>query len=160
MAAMSIFTILMCETYVLSRWTVIFGVQILSSVPIMQFNFVHVLFMNTEHLERVRQFCLALPDTSEKISHGEPTFFVGKKVFVMFANNHHNDRHIAVWLPVQSGFQETLINAEPEKFFNPPFVGIRGWVGIELNRVSDEELATYVQEAWHLIAPKKLHGRF
>jgi hypothetical protein len=115
--------------------------------------------MNTEHLERVRQFCLALPGTSEKISHGEPTFFVGKKVFVMFANNHHNDGHIAVWLPIQSGFQETLINAEPEKFFKPPFVGIRGWVGIELNRVSDEELAMYVQEAWHLIAPKKLHER-
>jgi hypothetical protein len=114
--------------------------------------------MNTEHLERVRRFCLALPSTSEKISHGEPTFFVGKKVFVMFANNHHNDGHIAVWLPVQLGFQETLINAEPEKFFKPPFVGVRGWVGIELNRVSDEELAAYVQEAWYLIAPKKLHG--
>jgi hypothetical protein len=54
--------------------------------------------MNEHPLERVRRICLALPGTSERLSHGEPTFFVQKKVFVMFANNHHNDGHIAVWL--------------------------------------------------------------
>lgn len=114
--------------------------------------------MTTTHIERVRRICTALPGTSEKISHGEPTFFVGKKVFVMFANNHHNDGRVAIWLPVQSGFQETLLDNEPEKFFKPPYVGVRGWVGIELGRVGDEELAQYIQEAWHLVAPRRLQN--
>ena len=53
-----------------------------------------------EHLRRVRRLCSALPETTEKVSHGEPTFFVNKKVYAMFVNNHHDDGHIAVWLPV------------------------------------------------------------
>ena len=84
------------------------------------------------HLERVRNVCLALPKTSERLSHGEPTFFVHKKVFVMFADNHHDDGHIAVWLPVPPGLQTELIAGEPQTYFRPPYVGVRGWVGIEL----------------------------
>ena len=109
-----------------------------------------------EHLERVRQYCLALPETSERLSHGEPTFFVHKKVFVMFADNHHNDGHIAVWLPVPPGLQDELTAAEPETYFRPPYVGGRGWVGIELARVSDEDLRFHIEVAWELIAPKRL----
>jgi hypothetical protein len=109
-----------------------------------------------EHLLRVRRLCAALPQTREKVSHGEPTFFVGDKVYVMFANNHHNDGHVAVWIPVPAGLQATLLKTEPHKFFMPPYVGVRGWVGIELDAVGDEELATHICEAWRLIAPKKL----
>ncbi len=109
-----------------------------------------------KHLERVRAICADLPETTEKMSHGEPTFFVNKKVYVMFANNHHNDGHIAVYLPAAIGIQAMLIKASPEKFFRPPYVGVRGWFGIELNRVSDEELASHILEAWRLIAPKRL----
>jgi hypothetical protein len=108
-----------------------------------------------EHVGRVRRLCAALPQTTEKLSHGEPTFFVGKKVYAMFANNHHNDGHIAVWIPVPPGLQATLLKTEPDKFFMPPYVGVRGWVGIELDAVSDEELAFHLCEAWRLIAPKK-----
>ena len=108
------------------------------------------------HLKRVRSICADLPETTEKMSHGEPTFFVNKKVYVMFANNHHNDGHIAVYLPAAIGIQAMLIKASPEKFFRPPYVGVRGWFGIELDRVSDEELASHIQEAWRLIAPKRL----
>ncbi len=100
-----------------------------------------------------------LPETMEKLSHGEPTFFVNKKVYAMFSNNHHNDGHIAVLLPVPLGVQPALIKAAPKKFYNPPYVGVRGWVGIELPFVSDEELAFHLQEAWRLIAPKKLQDR-
>ena len=107
-------------------------------------------------VERVRRLCLALPETSERPSHGEPTFFVGKKVFVMFADNHHDDGHIAVWLPVPPGLQGELIEAEPEIYFRPPYVGGRGWVGIELARVSDEDLRFHIEVAWELIAPKSL----
>ncbi len=69
----------------------------------------------------------------------------------MFANNHHNDGHIAVWIPVASGLQATLLKTEPGKFFMPPYVGVRGWVGIELDAVSDEELGYHLCEAWRLI---------
>jgi len=98
--------------------------------------------MSKKQLERVRRLCSALPETAERLSHGEPTFFVHNKVFVMFADNHHNDGHIAVWLPVPSGLQTTLIETSPETYFRPPYVGVRGWVGIELDRISEKDLAT------------------
>ena len=109
-----------------------------------------------EHLQRVRRLCSALPRTSEKLSHGEPTFFVGGKVYVMFANNHHNDGHVAVWIPVPPGFQASLLTTQPRKFFMPPYVGARGWIGIELEAINDEELSAHILEAWRLIAPKQL----
>jgi hypothetical protein len=115
--------------------------------------------MNENQIKRVRRICLALPETMEKLSHGEPTFFAGKKVFAMFSNNHHNDGHIAVWVPAPPGMQAVLIENSPEKFYKPPYVGVRGWVGIELGRIGDEELASHLREAWRLIAPKKLHAR-
>lgn len=100
--------------------------------------------------------CLKLPETTEKLSHGEPTFFVRKKVYAMFSNNHHNDGHIAVLLPAPTGVQELLIEADPDKFYRPPYVGVRGWVGINLDKVSDDELESHIRQAWKLIAPKKL----
>jgi hypothetical protein len=111
-----------------------------------------------KHLERVRRICMELPETMEKLSHGEPTFFVRKKVFVMGSNNHHNDGHIGVLLPAEIGVQAALIKASPEKFYRPAYVGVRGWIGIELDRVDDEELALHVREAWRLIAPPKLQA--
>jgi hypothetical protein len=115
--------------------------------------------MNEDQIERVRHFCLALPATSERLSHGEPTFFVHTKVFVMFANNHHNDGHIAVWLPVPPGFQADLIEEAPQIFFRPPYVGQRGWIGIDLEHVSDADLKMYIHIAWELIAPKRLRAQ-
>jgi hypothetical protein len=112
------------------------------------------------HLERVRKICLGLPESSERLSHGEPTFFLRKRVFTMFANNHHNDGHIAVWIPAPIGRQALLIQSSPEKFFRPPYVGGSGWVGVELDRVSDEELAVHIEEAWKLVAPKRLKDAF
>ena len=112
--------------------------------------------MSKKQLERVRRICSTLPEMTERLSHGEPTFFVHNKVFVMFADNHHNDGHIAVWLPVPSGFQVTLIETAPEIYFKPPYVGVRGWVGIELDRISDKDLTYHIQVAWELIAPKRL----
>ena len=112
-----------------------------------------------EHLRRVRRICAALPETTEKLSHGAPTFFVRKKVYAMFANNHHKDGHVAVWIPAAPGFQAMLISTWPGKFFRPPYVGVRGWVGIELGSVDDEELASHLRDAWSLVAPKKLLQR-
>lgn len=75
---------------------------------------------------------------------------------MMFANNHHSDGHIAVWLPVPSGLQTTLIDNAPDIFFKPPYVGVRGWVGIDLDQISDKALTYHIQVAWELIAPKRL----
>lgn len=111
-----------------------------------------------KHVQRVRRICLALPETWEKLSHGEPTFFVGKKVFAMCSINHHNDGHIAVTIPAAIGIQAMLIEASPEKFYKPPYVGVAGWVGVELPSVSDEELALHLSEAWRLIVPPKLQA--
>jgi hypothetical protein len=112
--------------------------------------------MSNSQQERVRRICLALEGASEKLSHGEPTFFVGGKVFVTFANNHHDDGHIAVWLPVPPGVRDGLIPSSPETFFVPPYVGVRGWMGIELTHINDEELRFFIETAWELIAPTKL----
>ena len=110
-----------------------------------------------KHVERVRKVCLQLPETMEKLSHGEPTFFVRKRVFAMCSINHHNDGHIAVVIPAAIGIQAALIEESPKKFYRPPYVGQAGWVGIELPRVSDKELSAHIREAWKLIAPEKLH---
>lgn len=111
-----------------------------------------------KQVERVRRLCAALPETWEKISHGEPTFFVGKKVFAMCSTNHHNDGHFAVVVPAAIGVQAALIAARPKKFYRPPYVGGAGWIGIELPRVKDKELALHLREAWRLIAPEKWHS--
>ena len=116
------------------------------------------LELGEKHVERVRKICLALPETWEKLSHGEPTFFVGKRVFAMCSTNHHNDGHFAVVIPAAIGIQAALIEASPKKFYRPPYVGGAGWVGIELPRVKDKELAMHLREAWRIIAPEKLHA--
>ena len=108
-----------------------------------------------EALARVRRICLSLPQTSEKLSHGEPTFFMRKRVFCMFANNHHNDGHIAALIPAEPGAQATLLRAEPRKYFYPPYVGAGGWIGVELAEVTDEELAEHVLNAWKMMEEKQ-----
>jgi hypothetical protein len=110
---------------------------------------------NSAQIERVRRICLAMPETIEKLSHGEPTFFRSKRVFAMFANNHHHDGHVAVWLPAAEGVQSELIENDPAKYFRPPYVGVKGWVGIELAAVSDDELGFHISEAYRLIAPRE-----
>jgi hypothetical protein len=105
------------------------------------------------HIQRVRRLALALPDTAEKLSHGEPTFFVRSKSFIMFANNHHNDGHTAIWIPVPPGAQAAMIADAPEVYFKPPYVGVKGWVGVELSRIADEDLAQLIRGAWQIVAP-------
>src|SRR5262249_36023401 len=111
-----------------------------------------------EHLRRGQRDCTALPETLQKGSHGEPTLFLRQKGYTTFSNNQHNKGHITVWGPVPHGMQPTLPKSEPQKFFPPPYVGVRGWVGIELDRIDDEDLAFHLGEAWRLIAPKKLQS--
>jgi hypothetical protein len=105
-------------------------------------------------LRRLRRLCNAMPDCEEKISHGEPTFCTYKRVFAMFSNNHHNDGHVAVWLPAPPGMQQALIDDAPETYYRPPYVGSSGWIGIELETIADDALEVHIREAWDLIAAK------
>ena len=107
-------------------------------------------------LERLRRLCLSIPGTMEKTSHGEPTFFTPKRVFAMFANNHHGDGHIAVWVPAAPGVQADLIEEAPDTYFRPPYVGGAGWVGVELLNVDDERLGAVIREAFRLMTAKKI----
>jgi len=108
-------------------------------------------------LERVRRICAAMPSVSEKLSHGAPTFFVKKDkgVFAMFVDSHHEDGHLAVWLPARPGMQSALIEDAPKTYFKPPYVGVSGWIGIELGQVGDDALEIHVREAWEIAAGKK-----
>lgn len=83
--------------------------------------------------ERVRAICMALADTAEKLSHGEPTFFVKGRQFANMDTYHHDSGHIAVVCAAPPGAQETLVAANPARFFRPPYVGHRGWLGIVLD---------------------------
>jgi len=106
--------------------------------------------VSTKQLDRVREICSRLPDTVEKLSHGEPTFFVNNRVYVMFANNHHSDGYVAIWVPVPEGLQEQTIQADPVAYFFPPYVGKQGWVGIDLTEIGQAELQYHVETAWTL----------
>ena len=110
-------------------------------------------------LERVRALCLALPETSERVSHGEPTFFVGKRVFAMMSIDHHEDGRLAVVLPLADGEQERLLAENAKRYYYPAYVGPSGWIGIHLSRISDAELKRHIAASWALIAPKKLLER-
>jgi hypothetical protein len=109
-------------------------------------------------LARIRELCLALPETSERPSHGAPTFFVrGKRSFLMVLTDHHGDGRFAIWCAAPDGLQGMLVDADPERFFVPPYVGGRGWLGVRLDRGVDwEELAGIVEDAYAEVAPPKL----
>jgi len=109
-------------------------------------------------LARMREISLGLPETSERLSHGAPTFFVrGKRAFVMVLSNHHGDGRFAIWCAAPDGMQTLLVEAEPERFFVPPYVGHRGWLGVRLDRGLDwGELAGIVEDAYAEVAPPKL----
>ena len=109
-------------------------------------------------LARIRELCLALPETNERLSHGSPTFFVrDKRPFVMVLTDHHGDGRFAIWCAAPPGIQGMLAGADPEKFFVPPYVGHRGWLGVRLDVELDwNELAGIAEDAFAQVAPPKL----
>lgn len=109
-------------------------------------------------LAKVRAACLALPEVTERLSHGSPTWFVrAKTTFVMFLDDHHGDGRLAIWFAAPPGAQEELLAAESVRFFRPPYVGHRGWVGLRLDIDPDwDELVGICAEAYRTVAPKRL----
>lgn len=108
-------------------------------------------------LDRLRALCMALPEVEERDSHGTPTWFVrGKRTFATFADHHHGARY-SFWCAAPPGMQEAMVGSEPERFFRPPYVGPRGWIGVYLDVPLDwDEIADIIETAYRAIAPPKL----
>jgi hypothetical protein len=118
--------------------------------------------VETDPVEQLRRICLALPETTERLSHGEPSFFIrDKKQFVSLDDHHHSADHLAFWCPAPPGAQEQLIAEDSDQFFRPPYVGHRGWVGVRIDRGPDwAEIAEIVADAYRQVAPKRLVEQF
>jgi hypothetical protein len=109
-------------------------------------------------LDAVREICLRLPETTERPSHGEPTFFVGgKRSFATVWDSHHGDGRFALICAAPPGMQEALVEADPERFFVPPYVGHRGWIGVRLDRAfKRDEITAIIEDAYAEVAPPRL----
>jgi hypothetical protein len=106
---------------------------------------------------RVRAICLELPGTSERLSHGSPAFFVEKQFAMLWPDGHHDHHFPHFWCAAPPGTQEELIATEPDRFFRPPYVGARGWIGVRLDGDVDwREIAAVCEEALGTVASKRL----
>jgi len=115
--------------------------------------------MPTTPLACLRELCLALPEAHEAVAWGEPTFRVRNKLFAMYAgaDNHHGAGRAAVWCKAAPIHQTLMVQAAPDRFFVPPYVGPSGWVGVWLDgRVDWPELASLLRDGRRLVAPKRL----
>jgi hypothetical protein len=107
-------------------------------------------------LAKLRKIIAAWPETDERVSHGSPTFWGGKKTFASFHNNHHGDGRVAIWCKVSFEQQDDLVQANPDVFFIPPYVGPSGWVGIRVDRdVSWDQIAEVLEQGYRMVAPKR-----
>jgi hypothetical protein len=105
----------------------------------------------------VRAICLALPGVSERLSHGAPAFFAGRQFVMLWPDGHHDRQFPHLWCAAPPGTQEELVRTEPERFFRPPYVGGRGWLGVRLDKDVDwDEVAVMCEEAFRTVVPKKL----
>lgn len=111
-------------------------------------------------IERVRKICLALPDTTEKLSHGEPTWFTAGRVFASLSDNHHDDGNVAVVCNAPEGVQQALMEAEPEHIYKPPYVGGGGWIGVRLDTGLDwKMIAALIEQAHATTISARLRSR-
>lgn len=114
--------------------------------------------MSEDQLSRVRRICLELPEAFEQTAWGEPTFRIRKRLFAMYASaeTHHGSGRDALWVNAPLGMQEYLTAVEPLKYFVPPYVGVKGWIGIVLAQASDEEIHQHALQSFSMVAPDKL----
>ena len=107
-------------------------------------------------VERLRAICLALPEATEKLAWGEPTWRVRGKLFAQLDDHHHGADHLAVWLPAPLGEQEAMVFTDPERFFRPPYVGVRGWIGVRIDgKVDWAVVSKLVAQAYAMVAPPR-----
>ena len=111
--------------------------------------------------DRLRTICATLPEVTERVSHGAVTFFVrGQRSIGYLTDDHHGDGRLALICAAPPGVQEELVANEPDRFFRPPYVGHRGWIGLRLDVDPDwDEVAQVVAESYRCVAPKTLIRR-
>ena len=108
-------------------------------------------------MERLRRICLVLPGVTERQSHGAPAFFAGRQFLMLWADGHHGDGFPHMWCAAPPGAQAELVETEPGRFFRPPYVGGRGWIGVRLDGDPDwDEIRAVCEEAFRTVAPKRL----
>jgi hypothetical protein len=111
----------------------------------------------TDAEDRVRARCRRLPEVSERVSHGSPAFFVGRQFVMLWPHGHHDHDFPHLWCAAPPGVQGELIASSPQRFFRPPYVGGRGWLGVRLDGDVDwDEIAELCEDAYRTIAPKRL----
>jgi hypothetical protein len=106
--------------------------------------------------DRIRSMCKGFPGVTEKVSHGAPAFFVGKQFLILWIDGHHDHRFPHLWCAAAPGVQDELVTTEPDRFFRPPYVGGRGWIGVRLDGPIDwSEMQLIFEDAFRTVAPKK-----
>jgi hypothetical protein len=107
--------------------------------------------------DRIRAICMNLLGVTEKLSHGSPAFFAGRQFLMLWIDGHHDNAFPHLWCAAPPGVQDELVTSEPDRFFRPPYVGGRGWVGVRLDGVIDwKEIEAVCEEAFRTVATKKL----
>lgn len=110
--------------------------------------------IESQPLERLRGIIAQWPETDERLSHGAPTFWGGRKTFANFVDNHHGDGRLAIWVKASMEAQENLVLSDPEIFFVPPYVGVRGWLGVRLDRDVDWGMVEdLLEDGYRSVAP-------
>ena len=110
-------------------------------------------------LGRLREICLALPDVEERLSHGSPAFFTKNRQFLHYWDNHHDDGWHCFWCAAPLGMQEALTTADSSRFFRPPYVGHRGWLGVNLDDHPDWKEITHIVGYAHETISRGRAGR-
>jgi hypothetical protein len=123
-------------------------------VPLSGTETVHTNDVTTE---RVRAVCLALPEVTETLSHGCPAFFATKQFVMLWPDGHHDNQSPLLWCAAAEGARGDHIGREPGRFFRPPYVGSRGWIGVRLDGAVDwTEIDDIVEDGYRVVAPKRL----
>jgi predicted DNA-binding protein (MmcQ/YjbR family) len=112
-------------------------------------------------IKKLRAVCLALGEVFEKEAWGECTFrVVNGPMFAMTDNNHHQSGHVAVWVKAPAMAQEILISSDSKRFFKPPYMGHKGWVGVRLDSKPDwEQLTAILKDGYEMSLPVKKAAR-
>ena len=111
----------------------------------------------TATLDRLRSLAAALPEAEERLSHGQPTWFVAGKQFAQFRNDHHGDGRTVVCVRIGSvDEQAMLLEAAPGTYSKPAYLPT--WVGINLAGpdVDWDLVADRIAQSWELAAPRRL----
>jgi hypothetical protein len=114
--------------------------------------------MKRSPLDRIRSSCLALPEATERVSHGMPTFFVrDQRAFAVYSDHHHNDGRLAIVCAAPPGVQDACVRKDPRRYYVPPYVGTRGWIGLRLDVDPDwKEVAHALERAFRTVAPRRV----